>query len=229
MNRLVSCLKVFVCTFVMLGLIASAAGVAFGQAETGAVSGTVKDASGAIVPGAHVTVTSEGTAASRTSTANENGSFTITTLEPGLYELKVSASGFGDFKQKFTISPGGKISLDATLAAKGMETIVEVVGQSDTQVDTQTSSITQTVDQTQISHLPSLTRDPYDFVQTMGNVNQDSSAGTGGSDQVTRGASRLTDNAHRARTRCWMAARTWICSPPRLASLFLSIQYRNSA
>jgi len=40
----------------------------------------------------------------------------------------------------------------------------------------------------QVGHLPSLTRDPYDFVQTMGNVNQDSSSGTGGSDQVARGA-----------------------------------------
>jgi hypothetical protein len=188
MNPSVSCSKVLALTFALLSLLTLATGAAFGQAETGAVNGMVRDASGAMVPGAQVTVTSEGTAASRTAASDASGLYTITTLEPGLYELKVSASGFGDFKQKFTISPGGRIALDATLAAKGMETVVEVVGQTDTQVDTQTSSISQTVDQTQIAHLPSLTRDPYDFIQTMGNVNQDSSSGTGGSDQVTRGA-----------------------------------------
>jgi Carboxypeptidase regulatory-like domain len=188
MNRPVSCFKVLAFTFALLSLFAMAAGVAFGQAETGAVSGTVKDATGAVVPSAHVIVTSAGTSAARTATSDEAGSYTITTLEPGLYELKVSATGFGEFKQKFTVSPGGRIALDATLAAKGLETVVEVIGETQTQVDTQTSSINQTVDQTQIAHLPSLTRDPYDFVQTMGNVNQDSSSGTGGSDQVTRGA-----------------------------------------
>jgi hypothetical protein len=188
MNRPVSTAKVLAFTFALLSLLALITGVAFGQAETGAVSGIVKDASGAVVPNARVIVISEGTAASRTVTSNGSGEYTVTTLEPGLYELRVSASGFGDFKQKFTISPGGRIGLDATLAAKGLETVVEVVGQTETQVDTQTSSINQTVDQTQIAHLPSLTRDPYDFIQTMGNVNQDSSSGSGGMDQVTRGA-----------------------------------------
>jgi hypothetical protein len=188
MNRPISGLKIFTFTLALLVVLALVTGVAMGQAETGALSGTVKDASGAVVPSAHVTVTSEGTAASRVATSDGTGSYTVTTLEPGLYELRVSAAGFGDFKQKFTISPGGRITMDAVLAAKGLETVVEVVGDTQTQVDTQTSSINQTVDQTQISHLPSLTRDPYDFIQTMGNVNQDSSSGTGGSDQITRGS-----------------------------------------
>jgi hypothetical protein len=39
-----------------------------------------------------------------------------------------------------------------------------------------------------MSQLPSLTRDPYDFVQILGNVNQDSASGTGGVDQIVRGA-----------------------------------------
>jgi len=161
---------------------------AFGQAETGSLSGTVRDASGAVVAGAQVTVTSAGTGAARTASTDSSGLYTVSNLEPGLYDLKVSAASFGDFKQRFTISPGIRSTLDASLSAKGQETVVEVIGNSSAEVDVQSSSITQTVDQTQISHLPSLTRDPYDFIQTMGNVNQDSSSGTGGMDQVTRGA-----------------------------------------
>ncbi len=161
---------------------------AFGQSETGSVTGIVKDASGAVVSGAQVTVTSVGTSASRTATTDDSGSFSVTNLPPSLYEIKVSNQGFGDYRQKFSIAPGGHSSVDAILAAKGTETIVEVTAQQQTEVDTQTSSISQVVSSNQVSQLPSLTRNPYDFVQTMGNVNQDSSSGTGGLNQVTRGA-----------------------------------------
>src|SRR6266481_4429372 len=161
---------------------------AFAQFEKGSVSGTVTDSSGAVVVGGQVAVTSASTGAVRTATTDNIGGFNVTGLAPGAYELKVSHAGFGDFKQKFSISPGVHTSLDAVLSPRGTETIVEVTGRAETQVDTQTSSINQVVDTTRVSQLPSLTRDPYDFVQTMGNVNQDSASGAGGSDQVVRGA-----------------------------------------
>ena len=160
----------------------------FAQTETGAISGTVKDASGAVVAGAQVTATSLGTSASRTATTDSTGVYNITNLAPALYELKVSSEGFGDYRQKFAVNPGGHSTVDALLSAKGTETLVEVTAQQQTEVDTQTSSINQLVSSNQVSQLPSLTRNPYDFVQTMGNVNQDSSSGTGGLNQVTRGA-----------------------------------------
>ncbi len=171
-----------------LALASLTATLAFGQAETGSVTGTVKDATGAVVPHAQVTVTSVGTSATRTATTSDTGSYTITNLEPGLYELKVAGQGFGEFKQKFTISPGLPMTQDATLAAAGTSTVVEVVGQSAAQVDTTSSSISEVVDSTRVAQLPSLTRDPYDFVQTMGNVNQDSASGSGGRDEIVRGA-----------------------------------------
>jgi hypothetical protein len=161
---------------------------ALGQSETGSVSGTVTDSSGAVVSGAQVAVTSIETSATRTSTTSSSGAYSITNLAPALYELRISSQGFGDFKQKFTVSPGGHISLDANLSAKGTETVVEVTAHPETEVDTQSSSISQMVTSTRVAALPSLTRNPYDFVQTMGNVNQDTSSGTGGLNQVTRGA-----------------------------------------
>jgi outer membrane receptor protein involved in Fe transport len=161
---------------------------AFAQFEKGSVGGTVTDPSGAVVVGAQVMVTSSETGAARSTTSDSTGGYSISALLPGAYELKISQKGFGDFRQKITVSPGVRSTIDASLSAKGTEEVVEVVGHAETQVDTQTSSISQVVDQTRVAELPSLTRNPYDFVQTMGNVNQDSSSGTGGMDQVTRGA-----------------------------------------
>src|SRR6266481_147138 len=161
---------------------------AFAQFEKGAVGGTVTDPTGAVVVGAQVTVTSTDTGAARQATTDATGGYAIPGLPPGAYELKVSQKGFGDFRQKITISPGVRSTIDANLSAKGTEEVVEVIGHAETQVDTQTSSINQVVDQTRVAELPSLTRNPYDFVQTMGNVNQDPASGTGGLDQVARGA-----------------------------------------
>jgi outer membrane receptor protein involved in Fe transport len=176
----------FIVTLFVLVLIISAS--AFAQFEKSTISGTVTDATGAVVPGAEVKVTSVNTGSVRTATTNESGLFTLSNMAPDTYEVTVSQKGFAAFKQSITVSPGGHSTIDPKLEVKAMGETVEVVAGGATQVDTQTSAISQTVSQLQVSQLPSLTRDPYDFVQTMGNVNQDSSSGTGGTDQITRGA-----------------------------------------
>ena len=167
-----------------LTLLASA----FAQFEKGAIGGTVTDSSGALMVGAEVKATSVNTGVIRTTVTNDSGIFTLTNLTPDSYEVTVAHKGFVTFKQTVAISPGGRSTLDAKLEVGGTGETVEVVVGGGAQVDTQTSSITQTVSQFRVAELPSLTRDPYDFVQTMGNVNQDSASGTGGVDQIIRGS-----------------------------------------
>ena len=174
----------FACFAAVLLLFSTAA---LAQFEKGAVAGTISDASGAVIQGATVTVTGAGTNAVRTTTTDNNGSYTVTNLAPGAYVLKVAQTGFGETKQGFEISPGVRSVVDLKLRPAGAETTVEVVGQGGTQVETESSAITQVVDANRVSKLPSLTRDPYDFVQTLGNVSQDSSSGTTGKDSITRG------------------------------------------
>jgi len=175
------------CMF-LLATLAILSACAFAQFEKGTVAGTVIDATGAVVVGAAVTVTSVDTAAVRTTTSDAQGGYVVSALLPGAYDVTIFQKGFGTYKQRATVTPGGRLVLDARLEARATGETVEVVAQTATQVDTQTSSISQTVSQLQVSQLPSLTRDPYDFVQTMGNVNQDSASGTGGMDQIVRGA-----------------------------------------
>ncbi len=173
---------------------------ALAQGEKGSISGTVTDSSKAVVSGAAVTATSVDTSAVRTAETDNLGNYVISNLAPGTYDVKVSKTGFGDYKQKFAVSPGVKTSVDVSLKAGSTSEVVEVIGRSETQVDTQTSSLTQVVDATHVSELPSLTRDPYDFVQTLGNVNQDSASGTGGIDEIVRGSGVSINGARSAST-----------------------------
>jgi outer membrane receptor protein involved in Fe transport len=169
-------------------LLLSLSVFAYGQGEKGSISGTVTDASNAVIHGATITVTAVGTGAVRTATTNDSGFYSVTNLAPGSYDVKVAASGFADTVRRFSVAPGVAGTLDVTTALQGSREVVEVTGQVQTQVDTQTSTISEVVSSKRVSELPTLTRDPYDFVQTIGNVNQDSASGTGGKDEVVRGA-----------------------------------------
>jgi carboxypeptidase family protein len=87
--------KVFLCaTLVALVLGVLPAKCSAQTAGTGAVSGTVSDASGSSVAGALVKVTSESSGETRTVTTGANGSFTVPLLLPGAYSVEVTKEGF---------------------------------------------------------------------------------------------------------------------------------------
>ncbi|MGH9845310.1 MAG: TonB-dependent receptor domain-containing protein, partial [Blastocatellia bacterium] len=67
---------------------------ALGQAVYGSIYGTVTDSGGAAVPGATVTITRSGTNVSETIKTNATGNYNQTRLIPGVYRIKVEASGF---------------------------------------------------------------------------------------------------------------------------------------
>ena len=81
-------------TFVALFLGALPAKSAAQTAGTGALSGTVTDASGSVIAGAQVTVTSESSGEVRTATTGGPGSFTVPLLLPGAYRVDVTKDGF---------------------------------------------------------------------------------------------------------------------------------------
>jgi len=69
-------------------------GIAFGQATSSSIVGTVTDESGAAIPGATVTVTNVGTQETRTVQTNERGDYSVTALDIGVYEVAVTMDGF---------------------------------------------------------------------------------------------------------------------------------------
>jgi hypothetical protein len=80
----------------LLGLIL--APYAYPQLTTGSLSGTVRDATGAVVPGAHVTLLNQATNDARTTLSNSTGYFTFAAVQPGSYAITVSAPGFSTWK-----------------------------------------------------------------------------------------------------------------------------------
>ena len=67
------------------------------QLGTGTISGTVFDQTGAVLPGANVTVTNAGTGFMRETVSSETGDYRLVGLLPGTYELSVQLSGFSRF------------------------------------------------------------------------------------------------------------------------------------
>ncbi len=160
---------------------------AFSQVEKGTFSGVVTDATGAVVANATITATNLDTNSARTIQTNSSGIYSISNLPAGIYSIRVSATGFGNVIQKAELAPGGRVTVDMQVRAAGSDTSVEVNAEAETQVETQSSALSELVSAKRVAQLPSLTRDPYDFVQTLGNVAQDSGSGSGGTDQILRG------------------------------------------
>ena len=149
------------------------------QTETGQITGTVTDPSGAAIPNAQVSVRSVGTSAVRSVTTSADGAYNVTNLLPGEYTISVSVVGFTKTERRVNLSVGARIGQDFKLDVATASSTVEVSANVAV-VNTETETVGQVISQNEIRELPNLTRNPYQFVALAGNV---SDAGLG-----TRGA-----------------------------------------
>ena len=79
----------------LLGSTLILAGLCFGQVQTtGTISGTITDATGAVVPGAKITVTNKATGLTQTTTTRDNGYYTIVNLPGGEYDVTAEKEGY---------------------------------------------------------------------------------------------------------------------------------------
>jgi hypothetical protein len=155
---------------VFLGLVLWVAGSGFAQ-ETGRITGTVMDQSGAIVANATLTAKNLASDAERTTQSNASGTYALVGLQPGTYQVTVFVPQFQPFTAKIEVTVGGSETLDAKLAVSQSVSEVQVVADTGgVSVNTSTQELSQVVDTQQLSSLPSLTRNPYDFVVLSGNV-----------------------------------------------------------
>lgn len=173
--------KVVLSAFTALFVLAVLSGAVLAQTETGQITINVTDPTGAVVPNAAVVVKAANTGAMRNVTTSDEGSVTVTNLQPGTYEVTTTATGFAPLPQKVDVTVGGKVTLDAKLsvAAIGGESVTVTAGEGGVAVNTQSQEISNVVSGTQIRELPSLTRNPYDFVALSGTVASDPGGSTG--------------------------------------------------
>ena len=90
------------------------------------VKGTVKDPSGAVIPGATATIYNPVTGFERTASTDASGSFTLTNVPFNPYHLTVSAAGFAPHVQDVDLNSGVPLNLNIALEVSGGKTTVTV-------------------------------------------------------------------------------------------------------
>ncbi len=123
------------------------------------VEGTVKDIKEAVVPGATVTVTNVSTSLSRTAATGDEGTYRIDLLPAGLYDVKVSAGGFGDVtSNKVELLVGKNTTLDFTLSPGSRAETVTVTSEAPL-LDQQKTDISLNITPRDVQDLPLNGRD----------------------------------------------------------------------
>jgi hypothetical protein len=96
------------------------------QAPTGAISGTVKDESGAVIPGAGVTITNKATDFNRAIVTNTEGLYSAPALPPGEYEVRVEVPRFRTLVRPATVVAGSGTTVDITMSLGATEEVLTV-------------------------------------------------------------------------------------------------------
>ncbi|MGH9398094.1 MAG: TonB-dependent receptor domain-containing protein [Terriglobia bacterium] len=163
----------------LLALLLLGASLAFAQVDAGTILGTVKDQTGASIPGASVTLTNEGTSLSVSTVTNGDGSYTFTPIKIGTYSVSAGFRGF----QKSThvhviVNVQQQVVVSFTLQP-GQATQTVTVTAAPPQLQTQNASTGQVVGQHEVNNLPLNGRNYTFLAQLAAGVNGVSPTGRG--------------------------------------------------
>ena len=141
-----------------------------GQATTGQIAGRVTDPSGAVVPGATVTVTDENRGVTFTGRTGADGNYSIVSLPPGMYSVIASAPGFSQAKaENVVLAIDQHLALNFPLRVGDVSTQVTVTDQAPL-LQTQTAEVGTVISGTEITDLPLLGRNFYDLTNLVPGV-----------------------------------------------------------
>jgi hypothetical protein len=155
-----------------LAMMAGAVPAVYAQGGvTSTLSGTVTDSSGAVIPGASVTVKRADTGVSTEAVTNAEGQFTVPALNAGTYTVTVALSGFKTVTlNDVVINAGVPAGVKVTMEVGGIEEQVVVQAGAEV-VKTQSSTVSTTLSAKQIQSLPLTSRDALQFVVNLPGVN----------------------------------------------------------
>jgi hypothetical protein len=154
-------------------LLTSAA--AFGQSDSGSISGTVKDQNGAIVPGAAVTAKNQRTGEERTSTTNTDGTFSIPALKASGYTVTATSTGLGATVKDVEVNVGRETNLNLGMRLGDVTASVNVVASEEATVTTGSAAMGANVNPREVEGLPINGRQLSQlYLQAPGSVNSGS-------------------------------------------------------
>jgi hypothetical protein len=143
---------------------------AFGQAGRGSISGTVTDPNGAVVPGAQVTLLNKATGVSQHSVTTGAGLYTFISLNPGVYQVTATQSGFTSIaRDNITVNVDQTTEVNISLrVGAATETVTVTAGNE--LVDTTNSTLGSLIPSETIDRVPLLYRNVFDLVQLSAGV-----------------------------------------------------------
>ncbi len=142
-------LTVLVLAFSLMGI----SSVQAQTSTTGNIAGIVTDPTGAVVPGASVTLRNLDTGNSTSKTSNAEGSYNFALLAPGNYSLSANATAFQGIVQKVTVALGASVTANLKLSISSQSETVDVTEQV-TGVQTEDANLTTNFTAQQIAVLP---------------------------------------------------------------------------
>lgn len=138
----------------LAALFLALAYTAFAQRTTGAISGTVKDATGAVLPGVSVSVSGQNIVGSQTTTSNELGFYRILSLPPGDYDVAFTMSGFKTLtRRSLRVGLGANIEVDASLEVSQLQEAIDVTAEAQV-VDTTSNEVGSNYDRAWVENAP---------------------------------------------------------------------------
>ena len=128
---------------------------AYGQTSLGQIAGEVTDASGAVIPGATLTITQIGTQAVHTVVTDNSGFYVVTNLPIGDYTVAVAATGFtGERRSGITITADAHLTADFHIKVGGTTEVVSVSATSAEAINTTSGELAHVVDTKEVEALP---------------------------------------------------------------------------
>jgi hypothetical protein len=140
--------------FVLLAMTLAFAVMAYSQAVTATLLGTVTDVTGAVVPNAKVTLTEENTGLVKTVQTNESGNFTFPDISPGRYSVSAESAGFKkEIRKGNEVSANSSVRIDLRMQPGNISESVEVTA-SAPMLQTDRSDVGRSIDTVAVANLP---------------------------------------------------------------------------
>ncbi len=188
---------------------------AFAQSERGTITGAVRDASGAAVPSAKVGITNTATGVHLDTVTNDSGEFTVPSLSPGTYNVRIEKEGFRQAEENgLTLDAAATVRADAILQIGNSKEVVEVQA-SAVQLQTEDAKNSVTLQNKMVDDLPLVVngtvRTPFDLAALAPdakNLGGDNGFSIGGGQVAAYGTSLdgVSTNTSRALSKSWVAS-----------------------
>lgn len=168
-------------SLILVGLVIASA-IAYGQTDRATVTGRVVDPTGAIVVGAHISLTDTDTGVTYSGSSNSDGLYSVPGLPVGPYTLQATQSGFKEYKLTGIVLVAAQVAeLNVAMQVGASSQTVTVTGAAPL-LDTETSSVGTTLETTAVEDLPLNASGGQDAL-TLALITTPSTVGTNGTNQ----------------------------------------------